>query len=287
MKGRHLFAVATTIALSLMVHTTRAGAEPTKIQNCTTITEPGSYELANNLETCKNKGGVSDCLVIATNFVTIDLRGFEITFCLPGTAAVRNLVRGDGITDDGAERKGIVVRDGTVSNLRIGINLRVSEGAQIDRMRVFGNTHVGMTAGRGRIVTSNTVCDNGSSGIQAGFDSTVSGNTASDNGFDGIQAGFASTVSGNTARDNHNNGILAVSGSTSVSGNTTSFNGQDGIRVFHSSTVSGNTANGNAQDGIDVVCPSNVIGNTAASNVINNLNLLAPGLCNIAHNLAP
>ena len=286
MKGRHLFAVATTIALSLMVHTTRAGAEPTKIQNCTTITEPGSYELANNLETCKNKGGVSDCLVIATNFVTIDLRGFEITFCLPGTAAVRNLVRGDGITDDGAERKGIVVRDGTVSNLRIGINLDVSEGAQIDRMRVFGNTHVGMTAGRGSIVTSNTARDNGHDGIEAGGASIISGNTASDNGDDGIEAGFASTVSGNTARDNGNDGISA-GGSSTVSGNTTSFNGEDGIEVFHSSTVSGNTANGNAQDGIDVVCPSNVIGNTAASNVINNLNLLAPGLCNIAHNLAP
>jgi len=264
MKGRHAVAVAATIALSLMMHTTRASAEPTKIQNCTTITDPGSYELANNLETCKTKGGVSDCLVIAADFVTIDLRGFEIRFCFPGKV-VRDLVRGDGITDDGAERKGIVVRDGTVRNFRTGINLGASEGAQIDRMRVFGNTQLGMAAGRGSIVTSNTARDNGLGGILAGFASTVSGNTASDNGNDGI----------------------AVAGSSTVSGNTTSFNSQDGIQVFHSSTVSGNTANGNGQDGIDVVCPSNVIGNTAASNVSNNLSLIGPGLCNIDHNLAP
>jgi hypothetical protein len=49
----------------------RASArEPIPIKACQTISQPGSYELANNLTSS------GDCLVIAANFVTIDLAGF-------------------------------------------------------------------------------------------------------------------------------------------------------------------------------------------------------------------
>lgn len=261
MKGRHAFAVAATIALSLMMHTTRAGAEPTKINNCTTITERGSYELANNLETCKTKGGVSDCLVIAANFVTIDLRGFEMRFCTLG----RDVLQGDGITDGGEERKGIVVRDGTITNFRHGIFL-LSEGVHVDRVRVIGNTQIGMTVGQSSTVTNNTALNNGNHGVLAGPRSTVSGNTSNNNGHDGLTVGLGSTVTGNTA----------------------SSNAQDGITGFTADiNLIGNTAYGNGQNGINVVCPSNVIGNTATGNSNTNIAFVAPALCNTAHNLAP
>ena len=49
-----------------------AAARETKITTCQTISQPGSYELANNLT------ATGDCLVITADGVTIDLAGFSI-----------------------------------------------------------------------------------------------------------------------------------------------------------------------------------------------------------------
>jgi hypothetical protein len=54
------------------------------LRKCQTISQPGSYELTDNLTTN------GDCLVITADFVTIDLAGFTITgnsnITAPGTA---------------------------------------------------------------------------------------------------------------------------------------------------------------------------------------------------------
>ena len=58
---------ATTLAPS-------AGTQPTQINSCQTISDPGSYVLVNNLSTSDG-----DCLDITTSFVTINLAGFTIS----------------------------------------------------------------------------------------------------------------------------------------------------------------------------------------------------------------
>jgi len=67
-----LFPIA--LALGAIVLVPEASArEPLPIKACQTISQPGSYELANNLT------ATGDCLVIAASFVTIDLAGFSIS----------------------------------------------------------------------------------------------------------------------------------------------------------------------------------------------------------------
>jgi hypothetical protein len=66
------------LALGALIFVSGAGAqEPTKITACQTISQPGSYRLANNLAAIPP--GLPACLVITANFVTIDLGGFSMT----------------------------------------------------------------------------------------------------------------------------------------------------------------------------------------------------------------
>lgn len=67
-----LFSIALALGATILVPAASA-REPTPIKACQTISKPGSYELANNLT------ATGDCLLIATDFVTIDLAGFLIS----------------------------------------------------------------------------------------------------------------------------------------------------------------------------------------------------------------
>jgi len=73
-----------SLALALLMLVPGAGArEPTQLRKCQTISQPGSYELADNLVA---PGG--DCLVITADFVTIDLAGFSISATIPGGTGI-------------------------------------------------------------------------------------------------------------------------------------------------------------------------------------------------------
>jgi hypothetical protein len=97
-----LFPIA--LALSAIVLVPVAAArEPTMIKACQTISQPGSYELANNLTAT-----AGDCLMITASFVTIDLAGFSIIDTrpeVPNPAAA--IVAGDNTS-------GIAVRSGSI-----------------------------------------------------------------------------------------------------------------------------------------------------------------------------
>jgi parallel beta-helix repeat protein len=208
-KPAALFTVA--LALGAAFHAPGASAnEPTKITECRTIGQPGSYVLAKNLTAAGN------CLVVVAEFVTVDLAGFLITG--DGTGA--------GIRADAAgpeAPRGIAVRNGTIAGFEFGAFLQAT-GSIVEGLRVVGNTSVGMFVSPGGIVRGNTAVGNGIHGIVAV--GTVSGNTAEDNGT-GI-------------------GILISSGGSTVSGNTARNNRGVGISVFCPSNVIGNTATGNA-----------------------------------------
>jgi hypothetical protein len=246
------------------------GAEPALgavISECTTIGKPGSYVLTRNLT------AAGDCVVIAADFVTLDLAGWVIT----GDGST-----GRGVTGGG---RGITVRNGTVTGFSLAVML--GAGAVVEKVRAIdnGGDGAGIATGSSSMISGNTVSGSPFP-IAAGFGSTISGNTTRGGQF-GITAGNFSTVSGNNVVGG-GVGIFTGFGSI-VSGNTSS--GSDpSIFTGLGSTVTGNTAKeegngGGGSAGIVVDCPSNVIGNTATG-YSNNLVLSGAGCTNI-DNLAP
>jgi hypothetical protein len=249
---------------------------PVKITKCQTITISGSYAVENNLT------ATGDCLVIAADFVTIDLAGFV----LMGNRS------GAGVVDPfpPAAHRGVVVRNGTVTNFGVGISL--GDGSRVEGVQAISNTSVGIFIAGG-VVTGNIVMNNGAEGISAGTaeispgvkkGAVVTGNFANANAISGITAD--GVVTGNSASGN---GLVGgVAGFGAVTGNFANGNTGNGIGINQGSTVTGNVAKANTGDGLKVICPSNLIGNTATFNGMNLDEDLSSGvLCNDSNNVAP
>ena len=169
---------------------------PIKITQCQTISQPGSYELANNLPPI----GVAPpgtCLVITASFVSIDLAGFTIS----GPSA-------RGIRAQG-QLHGISVRNGSISNLGNGVDLSSADGSIVEGLRVhiIGlRRPVGISANG--IIKNNTVTGSRGNGIPA--TGIVTGNYAFGNRIANIEVGQGSTVIGNTTTGNEVSGIVVA-----------------------------------------------------------------------------
>jgi parallel beta-helix repeat protein len=164
------------------------------------IRKSGSYVLANRLT------GAGNCIVLATDNVTLDLDGQTISG--DGT--------GFGIGDDGETRQNIVIRNGTIRNFETGISLLSSSHITVERMHVLRNTDNGIVTGLQSIIRDNIVTDNGDSGIVAfGAGSLISGNIANDNNGWGISANCPSNVIGNMASGNINASQINAGGNCS------------------------------------------------------------------------
>jgi hypothetical protein len=188
-----------------------ARGEPTEIEKCQTINQPGSYKLVNNL-TFKPTNGT--CLPITANFVTIDLAGFSIS-------GPRGFPNNTTAIAAGVDTNGIAVRNGSISGFGNGVGLG-GDGSVVEGLRVFGGPSSVGIAARG-IVKGNTV--EGFAGPSfarggPGIDATgiVTGNYVSFNET-GIDVGQGSTVIGNTVTNNIVRGIL-VSCPSNVTDNT-------------------------------------------------------------------
>jgi hypothetical protein len=238
--------LACLLAATLLAR--EAGADPKNLKNCKTLSAPGSYVLADNL----NAAG--DCLVLAADFVTIDLNGFSIAGNGTGSAVKSE-------NDD--LRKGIRIFNGTIRSFETGVNFGFT-GTQIsvERVHVIDNSNVGIGVNQQAIVKDCVLSGNGD-GINVGSRSLVVGNNSSFNTASGIVVGVGSTIIGNTVGVNGNNGLVAS----------------------NSSTVLNNTAQVNGNFGLFVTCASNVIGNTATNNGTN-MQLSGAG-CNNNNNVAP
>jgi hypothetical protein len=226
------------------------------IKKCTTIGKPGSYELTRNLT------ARGDCLVVAANFVTIDLSGWVIT----GDGST-----GSGVTDQGNPRQGIAVRNGTITGFAVGVGLGSTGGPVVEKVRASDIEVTGIGASGGSAVSGNIVSGLlANNGIIAGRNSIISGNVASNSGNVAISGGDGSIVSDNVVTTS-DFGISAGSRSTVSGNNVGALDG--GIFVGPGSTVSGNTAHF-ADEGsginISVTCPSNVIGNTVTGDLVLN-----------------
>jgi hypothetical protein len=104
-------------------------AAPTTITACGTISKPGNYVLANNLELTVNDpsyGGGGDCLDITASRVSIDMQGWSISVSCPGTCSSEEYgpVGGDGIhIESGANN--VSISNGEVDDFLYGL---VEEG---------------------------------------------------------------------------------------------------------------------------------------------------------------
>ncbi len=204
--------MALILAASSTEGVAKGPAGPTQIKSCGTLSEPGSYVVVQNLT------AAGDCLVIAADFVTIDLAGFTLT----GDGAT-----GEGITDRSAGHVGVVVRNGAVTEFGFGVRIASGSRLTIEGVRAVNNNVHGMSIGMNSIVRGNIVSGNGSIGISADTGSIVTGNIASDNGDDGIAVESGSTVSGNTSTNNTVFGIDVVCPSNVIGNTLQGNNGAD------------------------------------------------------------
>lgn len=129
---------------------TNFGLEGRKaISECMQINESGSYILTRNL-------GVSgDCLGINVHYVTIDLNGF--TLYGDGTGA--------GVTTYDDHWRGVVLRNGNITNFNNGVEMKNVRDAVIENIRSTNNTRYGIrigSSGKGDAIIKNCVAvDNG------------------------------------------------------------------------------------------------------------------------------
>ena len=124
------FVLAAVLAFGLTALASEVAAAPRAIIACTTITLPGSYQLSKNLH------AVGNCLVVGVNFVTIDLGGFTIF----GNGS------GMGIMAVGV-RRGIVIRNGLITNFFDGIDLASSREIVVENLRAIANVGSGIRIG--------------------------------------------------------------------------------------------------------------------------------------------
>jgi hypothetical protein len=207
--------------------------EPRAISRCVTIHNPGSYNITRNLT------ATGDCIVIKTDYVTIDLAGFTISGSGSGSGIV-------AVPPEDGDRKAITVRNGMVRGFAHGVDLSNTVLAVAERLTVVGNSQTGLGIGGWGKVKDCLAQDNGI-GILAGASVVVTNSVASFNqrtpGI-GFELGYNNTVIGNIAQEN----------------------GSHGIRVSNGSTIVNNSSSAHPQAGFQVVCPSNLIGNTASFN---------------------
>ena len=208
-----------------------------------TITQPGSYILASNLDLRQLSNPKDQTAIqVAVDNVRIDLNGFSIigiTSCAgtPPTCNLRGTGRGISSTN-----RGITLVNGTVRGMG-GDGINVGDGALIENVQATSNGLDGIHVGNASTVRGSKAQSNADDGIMAGDAATLTGNTAQGNGDDGIEAGQGSTVTGNTANADADDGIVAK-GQCTVTGNTSTKNLGDGIVANSGSVVKDNSASG-------------------------------------------
>ena len=170
-----------------------AVAAPRVINACQVITESGSYVVNRNLQ------AAGDCLVVAADFVTIDLDGFVITGSGTG-----NGVGGPVLVD----RRSISVRNGAITGFANGVYLEYASDVTVERVTASANTNNGIVVGNYSSVRASQAVTNGGTGIRVAIGGNVNGNTVARNGLNGISTVEGASVLNNVSRNNGRNGVV-------------------------------------------------------------------------------
>jgi parallel beta-helix repeat protein len=171
-----------SMIVSLCVSSSIAAAA-TSITGCTTITKPGSYVLTGNFTATTSElkptwvSGETGCIIIAADFVTLDLGGHLITG--PGASGAWSIA----ISQDTTSRSGDVVQNGSVTAFLNGIAFAGS-GHTVQNINATGNLDAGIyILNGGNRIMNNTTNNNTKWGIYiTACPNVVVGNMAAGNG---------------------------------------------------------------------------------------------------------
>jgi hypothetical protein len=149
------------------------------ISNCTTISEPGSYEVnkviratERDLRPIPEFAGVFACILVQADLVTLDLKGYTII----GTGRVAGAL---GVA--GVDRSDIDVRSGKITNFEIAL-FGQGRGWTVENINASRNgTGIFVTGPGGHRVNGNIANDNSVTGIAVQCPSVVLGNMAHGN----------------------------------------------------------------------------------------------------------
>ncbi len=191
-----------------------------------TISTPGSYYLTGDLTGISGQTGIT----ITASFVTLDLNGFSL-IGVPGSF--------DGIRNNGAGLRQIVIRNGTVRNWGgSGIFVDTVTEVHAEDLRLHGNGGSGLLVGRRSVVRNTTSTGNGLHGIYTVDGTTIVGCTAGNNTASGFVTGANSAVSSSTASSNGESGFLlgtaGVATDCTAQQNVRGFLLNQGSRIRHS-----------------------------------------------------
>ena len=193
--------------------------------NCQTISQPGSYALTKNLTS------TGDCIVIASDNVTLDLAGFTISG--NGSPTSVGIHEAPGTVFPGF--RGVVIRNGNVTNFGVGIEFFVSDGVTVENVNSSSNANNGLVLLNRAVVRSSRFDDNAGNGLSVGDGAMITGNTATRNGNVGIGAGTGAMILNNVAINNKQSGIsqdcpgAAIANTVSENGPT--FNGPNLVQI--------------------------------------------------------
>ena len=168
-------------------------AAPRVINSCQTLTEPGSYVVNRNLQ------ATGDCLVVAADFVTIDLDGFVISGSGTGFGVGSPTL---------VVRRSIAVRNGAITGFGTGVYLDYASDVTIERVIASANAGTGIVVGNYSSVRGSQAVTNGGTGIRVGIGGNVNGNTVARNGANGISTVEGASVLNNVSRNNAGNGVV-------------------------------------------------------------------------------
>jgi len=261
-----------------------ASAADTEITSCPfTITMPGAYFLKKNLTATG-----TDCIVVETSNVAIDMRGHTITG--NGGAFMQR-----GITDRAFFAESVAISNGKIKNFFFGIafsgELITLERIDASNNKVGGifingccnsitdvkaNTNgndgvrvIGCCNVFNKIQANDNTGNPGGEGIEEeGCCNTANQITANHNGDDGMEwKGCCTGVSNSQANDNKGNGIHMEDDDESVANVKTNGNALAGIDITDSDNQLTNaTANDNGADGIEFGGSTEEVADSVANN---------------------
>jgi parallel beta-helix repeat protein len=265
-----LLVVTSAVAGIGLVGGASAPPSPQPIDSCTTITEPGTYELTTDLDT---RQGVGDaCVRIEASGVVFDGGGHTVRGNGSGT--------GVGVGDCCIEGPDdVIVRNVEVVHFSDGITSYEADHLRIRNVRVVWADATGMSGGDGialfngtdLVVENSTVVNSEMVAVQIssedavvrnnwlvsndgglnlyGEDHLVEGNLFENSGTLWAYGYGNHTVRNNTVVNATSTGI-AVSDDSTVVNNVVRNNGGAGIKVGANGVVTGNRVVGNEEGGI-------------------------------------
>jgi len=179
-----------------------------------TLSLPGAYQLASNLQPPANKAGIR----ITSHRVTIDLNGFQLN----GAGVATTGIYGDTF-------ESATIRNGTIIGFDAHGIYTTGDSWIVEDMRVVQNGAYGIhVTGHYSSVRRSTVVGNGQHGIRCDDHCLVEDSISSGNGSQGIYIG-AGTALGNVII---NNASLGINGGIAGFGNNTlAFNNGGGAQV--------------------------------------------------------